>query len=425
MGVETIKINDNVTVTSISMTKLKTTSIGVYIHRPLAAGTAAENALLPYVLKSGTALCRDREAIANYLDDLYGATMGATVLKRGEDQIIYFDAETISDSYAPNGEKLISGLLKLLMSAVFDPYTENGAFDERIVEQEKVNAKDRIDAFVNEKRQYASARCQQETARGTSFAIPRYGNKESIDKITAKGLYEYYRSIITSSVIDIYICGSGDPEEAAAAVREYTDKLSFSPASIPATEIITRGGEELHEVTEHMDVAQGKLALGFLTNIRPGDDDFFALTVFNSVFGAGAHSKLFNNVREKLSLAYYASSQLEKFKGMIIVNAGIEFDNFRKAYDETLVQLEEIRKGNITELEFESSINAILNLCNSYYDDQRALVSYYVSGRVAGLDMPLEAFIEGVRKVTAEDVVNVAKKLRLDTVYFLTGKEEA
>ncbi len=422
---ETIRINDNVSVTSISMTKLKTTSIGVYIHRPLKAETAAENALLPYVLKSGTALCPSREEIAKYLDDLYGATMGATVLKRGEDQIIYFDAETISDSYAPDGEKPVAGLLKLIMSAVFDPYTVNGAFDEKIVEQEKLNAKDRIDAFMNEKRQYASARCQQETARGTSFAIPRYGEKDRIDGITAKSLYEYYASIMTSSVIDIYICGSGSIDEAAAAVREYTDKLEFSPAQIPSTEIITRGGGELHEVTEHMDVAQGKLALGFLTNVRPGDKDFFALTVFNSVFGAGAHSKLFNNVREKLSLAYYASSQLEKFKGMIIVNAGIEFENFQKAYDETLVQLEEIRKGKITELEFESSINAILNLCNSYFDDQRALVTYYVSDRVAGTDMPLEAFIEGIKRVTPGDVANVAKKLRLDTVYFLAGKEEA
>ena len=116
------------------------------------------------------------------------------------------------------------------------------------------------------------------------------------------------------------------------------------------------------------------------------------------MFGAGAHSKLFNNVREKLSLAYYASSQLEKFKGMIIVNAGIEFENFKKAYDEILAQLKEIQEGHITEHEFVSSVSAILNLCNSYYDDQRALVTYYVSDKTAGTDVSLEEFIDRIKR---------------------------
>ena len=422
---ETIKLGENITVNAISMTKLKTTSIGVYIHRPLRRDEASKNALLPYVLKSATALCPSRAEMANRLDDLYGATMGATVLKRGEDHIIYFDAETISDSYAPGGEKLISELLRLVLSAVFSPLTEEGAFSKEIVEQEKKNAIDRIDAFVNDKRRYAAETCLRETARGTAFEIPRCGEKEMIEKTDEKSLYEYYRSIITSSVIDIYVCGSGSADEAAEVVKEYIRGMEFTAAKIPRTEIIEREETEVHRVTEHMDVTQGKLSMGFVTGVRPGDDDFFALTVMNSVFGAGAHSKLFNNVREKLSLAYYASSQLEKFKGIITVNAGIEFENFGKAYEETLTQLREIREGNISELEFESSINAILNLCSSYYDDQRALVTYCVSDRVAGTGMPLEKFIEGIKKVRPEDVAAVAGKVRLDTVYFLDGKEEA
>lgn len=422
---KTISINKNVNLTFIDMSKLKTTAVGVYVHRPLCKEYASENALLPFVLKSGCSLCPSRDKIADYLDNLYGATFGATVMKRGEDHIIYFDAETISDKYAPEGEKLLAELLRLVMSVVFDPVVKDGSFDETIVEQEKINAKDRIDAFVNDKRQYASSRCQQETARGTNFEILSYGSKEGIDEISAESLYEYYRKIISSSVIDIYICGSGDCDEAADVIREYTDKFDFTPSSIPVTDIIERNDEKLHEVTEKMDVAQGKLAIGFLTNIKPTDDDYIPLVVFNSVFGAGAHSKLFNNVREKLSLAYYASSQVEKFKGMLVVNAGIEFCNFKKAYDETLVQLEEIRKGNITEHEFESSVNAVLNTCNSYFDDQRWLVTYYVSERIAGTNLPLEKFIEKIKAVTVEDVIMVSKKLKLDTVYFLAGKEEA
>lgn len=420
---ETVKINNNIKLNYISMTKLKTTSVGVYIHRPLNRTDASYNALLPMVLKSASRLYPSREAIAEHLDNLYGATMGSATMKIGEDHIIYFDAETISDKYTPNGEKLLSELLKLLMSVIFDPKSENGGFDVTITEQEKKNALDKIDAVINDKRQYASLRCQAETARGTNFEIMRFGDKETLSEITAKSLYDYYKSIINSSVIDIYVCGDADLKEAEKTVREYIKDIEFSDASVTRTEIITREVENINEVTERMDVTQGKLAMGYITNTKPGDSDSYAQTVFNSVFGAGAHSKLFNNVREKLSLAYYASSQLEKQKGMIIVNAGIEFENFEKARDEVMAQLEEIKNGNISEHEFESSINAILNTLSSYYDDQRALAAFYLSQSVAGTNVSLEDYIENIKEVTVEDVVAVAKKLQLDTVYFLNGQK--
>lgn len=421
---EKLIINENLTLHYINMSKLKTTSVAVYIHRPLCAEEASYNALLPLVLKSGTELCPDRESMARYLDNLYGATMGGAAIKCGEDHVIYFDAETISDKYAPEGEPLVAELLKLLMSVLFAPKAADGAFDEKITEQEKINAKDKIDAFVNDKRQYASVRCQQETARGTAFAISRLGDKDGIDRITAKSLYDYYKSIITSSVIDIYICGDTDIKAAESAIRQYTDLLQFNAAQTPKTEIIEREITDINNVTEEMDVAQGKLAMGFLTNIKPTDPDFCALMVFNSVFGAGAHSKLFNNVREKLSLCYYASSQLERFKGMITVNAGIEFENFRKAHDEILVQLKEIQNGNITEHEFNSSVSAIVNMLNSYYDDQRALATNNLMNRIAGIDKSIDEIIDCVKQVTVSDVEEAAKKLKLDTVYFLKGVKD-
>lgn len=420
---ETVKINNNINLNFISMTKLKITSVGVYIHRPLNRKDASYNALLPMVLKSASRLYPTREDIAAHLDNLYGATMGSAAIKMGEDHIIYFDAETISDKYTPNGERLLSELLKLLMSVIFDPKVSDGRFDEKIVEQERKNVIDKIDAFINDKRQYASSRCQAETARGTDFEIMRFGDKETLSKITPEDLYDYYKSIINSSVIDIYICGDADIKEAEKAVREYAQNIEFTDGAVTKTEIISRDADKLNEVTERMDVAQGKIAMGYITNIKPADTDSYALTVFNSVFGAGAHSKLFNNVREKLSLAYYASSQLEKLKGMLIVNAGIEFENFEKARDEVMLQLEEIKNGNITEHEFKSSINAIVNTCNSYYDDQRALATFYLSESVAGTNRSLDEYIENIKKVTVEDVIAVAKKLQLDTVYFLAGKE--
>jgi predicted Zn-dependent peptidase len=173
-----------------------------------------------------------------------------------------------------------------------------------------------------------------------------------------------------------------------------------------------------------MEVTQGKLAIGFRTGITPTDKDYPALVVFNSVFGAGAHSKLFNNVREKLSLAYYASSQLERYKGLLLVNAGVEFKNFKLAYDESLVQLEEIRKGNISDLEFDSSIKAITNSYTSTYDDQRSMAIFSLGEIIAGTNETIEDKLAAIKKVTKEQVAEVAKKLTLDTVYFLEGKED-
>ncbi len=421
---ESISINKNIRLNYIPMDKVKTTSVGVYIHRPLNREEVSFNTLLPMVLKHASKRFPSREDIAKHLDDLYGATMGATVIKLGEDQVIYFDAETISDKYTPNNEKLLEELIKLLMSVIFEPKVTDGSFDKTIVEQEKKDAIDRIDAFVNDKRQYASTRCQAETARGTNFALLRLGDRDVIEGITEKDLYDYYKSVITSSVIDIYVCGNADLKETAQVVLSYVKDMEFKDADVPKTTILSRDIKEINNVCEKMDVTQGKLSLGFLTGISPTSKEFSALVVFNSIFGAGAHSKLFNNVREKLSLAYYASSSLEKYKGMLIVNAGIEFENYQKAYDEILLQLDEIKRGNITEHEFTSSVNTIINSYNSYYDDQRALATFYLTEAVSGRNMTIDKIIEEIKKVSLEDVVEVAEKIKLDTVYFLTGKEE-
>ncbi len=421
---ESIHINKNIRLNYIPMDKVKTTSVGVYIHRPLNNEDVSFNALLPMVLKHASKRFPSREDIAKHLDNLYGATMGATVIKLGEDQVIYFDAETISDKYTPDNERLLSELLKLLMSVIFEPKASNGGFDKLIVEQEKKDAIDRIDAFVNDKRQYASTRCQAETARGTNYALLRLGDREVIKGITEKDLFDYYKSAITSSVIDIYICGSADLNEAKEVISSFVDGFTFSDAEVPDTELISRDIKEVNNVCERMDVTQGKLSLGFLTGISPTSKEFSDLVVFNSIFGAGAHSKLFNNVREKLSLAYYASSSLEKYKGMLIVNAGIEFENYQKAYDEILLQLEEIQKGNITEHEFTSSINTIVNSYNSYYDDQRALATFYLTEAVSGRNMTIDEIISDIKKVSVKDVIEVANNIKLDTVYFLAGKEE-
>ena len=259
-------------------------------------------------------------------------------------------------------------------------------------------------------------------AKDDVFSVPRLGYVDDMKAMTKEALYDYYRELIVSSPIDIYVCGDADIGELETAIKTSVSGFSFKKSEMPKSKILKKK-DSVNNVTEKLDVTQGKLAIGFLTDISADSDDYFALTVANAVFGGGAQSKLFNNVREKLSLAYSAGSMLDKYKGMLLVNAGIEFENFQKAYDETLVQLEEVKKGNITDLEIESSKRFIINSLVSTYDDQMALISFYLNQKVGQTDFDIEDCIERIKPITKEDVAKIMEKVHLDTVYFLAGGE--
>lgn len=414
---------NNINLFYVPMNKLKTTTVGVYIHRELNKEDVSKNAILPHILKQGSKLCKTPEAVSKYLENLYGAVLKAGVVKFGDDQVLRFEAETISDKYAPNKEPLTYDLVKFILSVIFEPMTENGGFIKSVVDIEKNNLKTRILSEMNDKRTYAMHRCIEEMCKGEPYALSANGTIDEVDKLNEKNLYEYYKEAIVSSVIDIYVCGDADADKLQALIDETVANIEFKEAKITKTNLHISDAEPKN-VTEKMDVTQGKLAIGFRTGILPSDKDYFALMVFNSLFGAGAHSKLFNNVREKLSLAYYASSAIVKAKGVMVVNAGIEFENYQKAYDETLVQLEEIKKGNISELEYQSSIQSIINSLTAYSDLPEQLHNFMASERVYGTNYDIDYVKNEILKVTTDDISRVAQGITLDTVYFLKGKEE-
>lgn len=417
---QSFTINDNITLTYIPMDKLKTTSVEFYIHRPLVKEDASKNAILPHILKRSCSLCGDSKEVAKYLENLYGAKFSAGIAKRGDDHLISFEFETISDKFAPFGEKLLSGVMDLALSMIFG---ERKGFLDEIFEQERKNSITKIENIINDKRVYALYRCQEKMAKGDRFAVPRLGYADDMRAMTREELFGYYKEMIISSPIDIFVCGEAEPSELCKKVKEYTCGMEFKKAEMPVSKILQKD-TPVNFVTEHLDVTQGKLAVGFLTDTKASDDDYTALAVANAVFGGGAQSKLFNNVREKLSLAYYAGSMMDKNKGILMVNAGIEFENRQKAYDEIMVQLEEMKKGNITDLEFESSKGFMINSLTACFDDHHSLISYYLGEKTGQTHTSIEEKIEKIKKVTKEDAANAMKKVHLDTVYFLAGGEE-
>lgn len=415
-----VKINENITISYIPMDKLKTTTISMFIHRPLVREDASKNAILPHILKNGSKLCKNATEIAHYLENLYGAKFSAGISKRGEDHILCFDFETISDKYAANGEGLVSKIIDLMMSIVFDSLDK---FDTDIFEIERTNSINKIKNIINDKRIYANYRCQEEMCKGESFEVARLGYVSDLEKLTKDELHAYYKQVITNSLIDIFICGEADIPVIEKQIKEYIKNIDFKTASMPECDIIKRN-RPVNVVNERLDVTQGKLCMGFLTDTKLSDSDYFSLVVANAIYGGGAQSKLFNNVREKLSLAYYAGSMLDKHKGFLMVNAGIEFKNYQKAYDEILVQLEEMKNGNISDLEFDSSKGFLINSLSAYDDDQSAMISFYLGEKISGMNWDIDHYKKEIKKVTREDVVNVIKKVHLDTVYFLEGLGE-
>ena len=420
---ETVNINKNISLHYIKMQKLKTTVVGMYIRRKLKREEAAFNAVLPYVLKSGCKKYTSTREIAKQLEILYGARMGAGVIKNGDNQVIFFDCETISDKYAPDSQKLIAGLTTLLSSVVFEPLCDKESFLADIVEREKNTVKNKINAMINDKRSYAQIRCIEEMCENDAFSISKFGEIEDVDKINTHNLYEHYKKIITSSQIDIFVSGEADLESLTEEIRSYIKDLDFCNCECSDSKIITPAND-IKRVTDKLEVTQGKLAIGFTTGISAKDEDYPALVIANSIFGAGTHSKLFMNVREKLSLAYYASSNLNKYKGILTVNAGIEFDNFKKAFDETMLQLGELKKGNISEDEINFSISTIINALNSYYDDQRYMQLYALDCRYLNIEADLEEYKRKLMAVTKDDIIRVSDKIKENTVYFLAGNSQ-
>ena len=420
--VKNIEVKDGVTLHYIEDKKYKTTTLGVYIHRPLCVLHASENALLPMVLKRGSESCPTFSDIEKKLGDLCGAVLDTGVVKRGEDQILCFNISTVSDRYYTGGENLLLSCADLMFDIILNPKTENGAFCFEYTESEKNNLCDMIDALVNDKQSYALWRLYEVMCEGEAYGIHEYGTKESVKKITAKGLYEYYKKIIAESKIDIFVCGSTDIDAFASCVKSKMGAAAVSDASYPPTKVICEVGE-VKRVTDEFDTSQAKLSLGF--RITRTDIPYAHMLLANSIWGSGPHSKLFNNVREKLSLAYYAFSRFERYKNYILVGMGIETANYEQAFEETMCQLKKVQEGEFSENELTSAKAFIINLLKSQKDSQYAMIDFYLGALISGAKYGIDELCNEVERVSAKEAADAAKAIALDTVYFLKGRTGA
>ncbi len=386
---------------------------------PLEKSTVTESVLLPNVLIRGTKSSPDIEALSRKLSLLYGASLYADASKKGDSLVLSFSIRFIKDRFTLGGEKVSQEAMELLFETISSPYLVNGLFKEEYVESELKNLKDRIDAEINDKRRYVLKSLISNLCKDEPFGISANGYREDIEKISASSLVKRYGEIIADSKVFAFFFGEGDENAICEKLFTTFDKNApFTERAVKAKE--PAGNPEI--ITEKMKITQAKLAIGF----RAGALDDFSIAeigMFNAVYGSGATSKLFENVREKLSLCYYCASRVYRQKGIMTVDSGVEIKNWEKAYNEILSQLDDVSKKLITEREFTSAKNAMRNAYNSLKDSFFALHDWYLSLSIAGNIYTPDEMIELIDEVEASKIAEIASRFKPQAVYLLSPEE--
>ena len=378
------EIMQDVFLTYLPAQHFKTSRLTLNLIAPLRRETASANALLPAVMRRGTVRYPDMESLSAALDTLYGANIDYTVRKKGERQCVGFAAGFIDDAFTPHGEKLLEPVAELLGELLLEPVTQRGRFLSEYVDSEKANLIDAIRGLKNDKRDWADIRLMQEMCAGEPYSVLRLGDEETASRLNNQTLYTHGQALLSGSRVELIYCGSAEEKRVEDAVL-------------------------------------AALAMGY----RCGSDDYPAMVLANLIFGGTSNSKLFLNVREKLSLCYYASSSYARSKGILTVSSGVETKDFRRAEEEIGRQLAAVQQGDWEDWEQEGALQAIRASLLSLSDSQGALENFYLGQIASGVEETPEELAAALEQVTKERIMAAAQTVKPDTVYFLSGKEEA
>lgn len=418
------RIMPAVNLTCVTTDRFKTGLITVSLITKLSEASASKNALLPRVLRRGTAIHPDLESIACYLDELYGASVTPIVRKIGELHCIGLCAEFVDDDFVPGESKELEDICDLLGEMLLSPATRGGLLLAKYVDSEKKNLIDDIRAGINDKQRYAVSRLVEQMCFGEAYGTNSLGTETAALSINALSLTRHYRKLLESSQIEIFYCGAADNKRVESAL---TSAFAVLPRTVEPDPILTKvvfdAQDSVREFSDTLDVSQGKMTLGFRLGEIMKSPNYPAITLFNAIFGGAVTSKLFLNVREKLSLCYYASSVIDRLKGVMIVSSGVDFSNFKSAYDEIISQLDAVRNGDISDWEFTSAKRYVVDSIRARLDRQSSLEAMYFEFALLGVTFTPEEYAGICDGVTVDEIVEVAKSVRLDSVYYLKGTE--
>ena len=426
MSAQRIALAKDVYLNIIPCDTFKSNYLTMNFITPLQAESAADRAMVSRVLRRGCAAYPDMGKLTERMQDLYNAAAGSPlVVKRGEMQLIGQSAGMLDNSVIPDGTDVFGGTLELFADIWFAPLTENGAFRSDYTVGERNTLADAIRAKINNKNSYAPQRCYQEMCRGERFGVDASGSLADVENTTSVSVWNAYNEVLHRMPCEIYYVGRGDTDKMENILRRAFAGIDRSEIVRAETEVI-RCADTVREVIEEQPVAQSKLSLGFRTGTCEADGTRPVMLMFNEIYGASPLSKLFMNVREKLSLCYYCSSGLEQIKGTMLVNCGIEAEKKEIAQAEILAQLDEIRDGKISDAELDGARKSLRCALTQIGDEPESMATWHLCRRLSGReDVTLAEEIEAIESVTRADIAEAAQRITLDTVYFMRGTQPA
>lgn len=417
-----IQLCDGVHFSSVTDSKFKHNRITANLVMPLDRRTVTDQAVVPFLLRKGSRECPDFTKLNRRLCELYGASLSCDVSKFGGYQVLELSIYGIDDRFALNGESMIGACAKLLTEVLLNPNMQDQLFSQQDVELEKQQIIDTIESLINDKRAYAMTRCKSIMCEGETLAIEKYGYIEDARAITAQSASEAYRRIMKTAQVELIFVGCGDAKIAADIFTDAFRSLEREPITVKRT--VTKAHiENVKQVTDEMNVSQGKLVMGFRTGKIATPREFGAMRMMVALFGGTPNSRLFVYVREKLSLCYYCAARFDRLTGLMFVDSGVEKANKQKAQDEILRQLDILREGKFEDDEIAAARLIMQNSLKAAGDSLGAIEEWYLTQVMGGNSYsPLDES-KLLDEVTREDIIAAARKVTLDTVYFLTGKE--
>ena len=422
------KLLPSLTLKTVYTDKFKTERISITVEdKPHIRRTPVIRFVFS-ILKRGCAEYPTKMALNKRLDELYSSSV-FPVLSRGGDSCRFgFASEMLGNEYATDDVNIFEETLDLLFKVFFEPLLdENGNFLENYIESERENICDSIRSVINVPRTYAAKRLVEIMYEGDDYSIPSNGTVELVNSISSRELIEAYRDIIENSSYEVFYVGTKSADEVGKLVKKYFEKYSYGASKeVPKCVGFSIDTKKVKRVQEEMKLSQGILMMGFKTGVNiTCDKKFYAMILFNEIFGGSPISKLFMNVRERMGLCYYCNSHYDYHKGFIYVSSGIEKSDRKKAENEIIKQFKKIRNGKISESEFASAKKSIINIYSETTDSASGIERFYSTRAEYGVEDTIEDAKRKISEITLDDVIDVAQNIVLDTVYFLSGKGEA
>lgn len=426
MSYKTQEIKKGIQAHVIETNKFKTNLFAMFLTVPLNRENITQNALIPAILRRGTETLKSQEEISIELENMYGATLDCGVEKTGDNQVLKFYLETLNDNFLPNKENLSKKAIELLLDVIFNPLTENNHFKKEYVDSEKKTIKRLIDGRIDNKDMYAYTRCIEEMYKNEPYGLYKYGYIEDLENINEEILYTDYQNLLSIAKINFFASGELQTDSVISIIEENPNIQKLQEREdthIVNTEDTEKKKEvQIQTIQDVKDVTQGKLVIGLDIDYYKKDSRY-AMCIYNVILGESATSKMFQNVREKAGLAYSARSTYVRQKNNIFIRAGIEIKNYSKALEIIKEQLEDMKNGKFSDEEIDNAKKYMTSGIKTVQDEQDSEITYYMGQELSKTLLTFEEYMDKINSVTREEILEIAKNIHINTIYFLMNEK--